>query len=283
MTATPTTPPVPAPAVLRAELPPSEDTAAPDARELLWVGASAAVALVASLLNVGETVLARWMPAAAAMNAGAAEAASASLSNALLVVGARFLPWILGLIVLTVPFSLRWMPRAYQRMLEPSLISAWTALFAGAGAAFLLGRYALWPWRWASTEPETATLLSRFMQDEQFAAVGLWAVLACLLVPMLYELFFRFATIEWLRGRGLSATMAVGVAALLFGAVPLLGYAAAPDAALRHAAFCTLFGLVLGALAVRGKRGRGLALAIFAHGAFAATELAMLLSMKAGV
>lgn len=280
MTVAPTTPPFPAPAVLRAELPPSEHTAAPDARELLWVAAAAAVVLATSLLNVGETVLARWTPVSAAMNASAADAA---LSDALLVVGARFLPWILGLLVLTVPFSLRWMPRAYQRLLEPSLVSAWTALFAGAGAAFLLGRYELWPWRWASTQPETATLLSRFMQDEHFAAVGLWAVLACLLVPMLYELFFRFAAIEWLRGRGLSTMMAVSVAALLFGAVPLLGYAAAPDAALRHAAFCTLFGLVLGTLAMRGKRGRGLALAIFAHGAFVATELAMLLGINAGV
>ena len=282
MTAASTTPPVPSPALQRADLPPSDDTAVPDSRELQWVGASAAVVLLASVLNLGEVALARLLPVAATMNAAAAESADASLIDSLLLVGARFLPWVLGLIVLTVPFSLRWMPRAYQRMLEPSLVSAWTAIFAGAGAAFLLGQYALWPWRWASTEPETSTLLSGFMRDEQFAAVGLWAVLACLLVPMLYELFFRFAAIEWLRLRGLSTTISVTVAALLFGAVPLLGYATSPDAAIRHAAFCTLFGLVLGALAVRGKRGRGLALAIFAHGAFAATELAMLLSREVG-
>jgi hypothetical protein len=94
------------------------------------------------------------------------------------------------------------------------------------------------------------------------------------LVPLLLELFFRFAAIEWLRSRGVAVNMAVVICAVAFGAVSLLGLAVDTGAALRHAAFSTLFGLVLGALVVRGKRGRGLGLAIIAHGAFASVELA---------
>jgi hypothetical protein len=146
--------------------------------------------------------------------------------------------------------------------------------------ALLLGRSGIFPWRWASTTPEVATLLTTLVVSDQVAAVALYVVLACVLVPLLTELFFRYGAIEWLRSRGLSAPTAVAVAAVAYGATFLSGLSANSDAALRHAGFGVLFGLVLGLLAVKGRRGRGLGLAIIAHGAFVAVELAVLLGVR---
>ncbi len=265
MSATPTTPPFEAPSVTRPTSPLAQVLPAPDARELRSLAIGAGLVMLASAIDIGALVMQPWLPASTA---------ALSTQDAVLIVVARFFPWIVGLIALAIPFSLRWMPRAHQRLVEPSLIAAWVTLFAAVAVAVVLGRYGLWPWRWASTNPEIASLLSNLAAQQHTAAVVLWVVMSCLLVPLLLELFFRFAALEWLKSRGVSINMAVVITAIAFGTISLLGLTVDTGAALRHAAFSTLFGLVLGAIVVRGKRGRGLGLAIIAHGAFAGVELA---------
>lgn len=265
MSATPTTPPFEAPSVTRPTSPLAQLLPAPDARELRSLAIGGALVALTAAVDVGSLVLAPWLPESVE---------NLSTQDSVFIVVARFFPWILGLIALAVPFSLRWMPRAHQRLVEPSLIAAWVTLFAAGAVAVALGRYGLWPWRWASTTPEVASLLSNFAGQQHTAAVVLWVVFSCLLVPLLLELFFRFAALEWLKSRGLTANIAVVITAVAFGSIALLGLTVDTGAALRHAAWSTLLGLVLGAIVVRGRRGRGLGLAIIAHGAFAAVELA---------
>ncbi len=246
----------------------SRSLIAPDARELWSVAVAGMVLVVAHLADAGPRLLAPWLP----------ETLAASTPvEGLAIVTARFFPWLLALVVLTVPFSLHWMPRMAQRLLEPSLVAGWVTLFGAAGTALLLGRYGLWPWSWATTVPETGTLLTRFMLAEQYVAVALWLVLACLLVPLLVELFFRFALIEFLRRRGTPVWIAVLGSAVAFGLTRLTAWTASPGPAMQQAAIATLLGVVLGTIAVRGRRGRGLGLTVIAHGTFIACELGVLL------
>ncbi len=242
----------------------------PDARELRGLALTALVVAVAHLTKLGERLHAELLPAAATTDA--------SHAGSLAVVVALFMPWLLGLGVVSVLFGARWLPRATQRLLEPSLIAAWVSVAIGAGLAWIAGRVGLWPWTWASTAPETATLLARFARGDQWVAVGAWITATCLLVPLLSELLFRLALLEWLLTRGVGAARAVATTAVAFGAMWLIaGWSASPDAAVRHALVALLAGIALGVTALRGKRGRGLGFCVLAHGAWMATEHWMLL------
>lgn len=241
----------------------------PDARELGSLAATAAVVAIAHAADAGERLLADRLPTVWT---------DATTVDALLVVAVQFMPWLLGLVVLSALYALGWLPRAHERLLEPSLIASWIAVFVGAGAAWVAGSFGLWPWTWTSTSPETATQLARFVSGEQWIALGAWLALACVLVPLLSELFFRLALLEWLHARGSSPMVAIGLSAATFGVVWLAaGWSASPDAALRHALVAAVAGVALGVTAVRGSRGRGLGLCVVAYGAWLGTEHWMLL------
>jgi hypothetical protein len=240
----------------------------PDARELRSVFAVAATVIVAHLLSLGPLLLDRWLPATLA---------SATPQETLFVVAANFFPWLLGQLVLTFAFTRRWLPRAHERLLEPSVIASWVTLAGAAGVALLLGRAELWPWAWASTAPQTSVLITQFVASEHYLALGLWFICACLIVPLITELFFRFAVVEYLLQRGVVWFKAAAISGLLFGATYLTAAFAAPIPALQRAGIATVLGIVLGIIAIRGRRGRGLGLALIAHGTFVAFELGVLI------
>jgi hypothetical protein len=241
----------------------------PDTREIGGVALAAASVVIAHAASLGERVAAPWL---------SDSAGAATQTHALLLVAAHFAPWLIGLVIVSVLFALRWVPRMHQRVLEPSLIAAWVTVMASAGVAWLAMRYGVWPPTWLTTSPETATQLGRFWAADQTVAVGAWLAMSCLLVPLLSELFLRHALLWWLQGRGLPAWGAVACSAAVFGlAWFAAGVQAAPEAALRHGLVAGIGGLALGTLAVRGARGRGLGLAVLAFGAWMATEAWMLL------
>ncbi len=242
--------------------------AGPDARELRSVFAVAATVVVAHVLSLGPLLLDRWLPATLA---------GATPQETLFVVAASFFPWLLGQLVLTFAFTRRWLPRAHERLLEPSVIASWVTLAASAGVALLLGRAELWPWAWASTAPQTGVLITQFVASEHYLALGLWFICACLIVPLITELFFRFAVVEYLLQRGLVWFKAVAISGVLFGATYLTAVIASPIPSLQRAGIATVLGMVLGIIAIRGKRGRGLGLALIAHGTFVAFELGVLI------
>jgi len=245
------------------------DLLAPDARELGGVAVAAVVVGVAHLTGLAERLAAPWL---------GVSGSHAAQTDALLLVAARFAPWLLGLSIVSVLFALRWLPRMQQRVLEPSLVASWVTVLAATGTAWLAMRSGIWPMTWMTTTPESATLLGRFWAADQLLAVGAWLTISCLLVPLLSELFLRHAMLSWLQGRGLSTWSAVACTAVLFGGAWFLaGVRAAPDAALRHGLVAFVGGLALGALAVGGSRGRGLGLCVVAHGAWMATEAWLLL------
>ena len=135
-----------------------------------------------------------------------------------------------------------------------------------------------WPWEWASTTPETASLLTRFMLAGDYVAVALWLVGACLLVPIVLELVFRFALLEFLEQRGQSHHGGRGDVVVALRRHRTSCPCAPPRARhCTHAAVATVLGALLGIVAVRGRRGRGLGLAIIAHGSFVAVQLAVLI------
>jgi hypothetical protein len=268
MTAPSTSPPLGAPAVTAPSGTISRAQFGPDARELRSVFAVAATVVVAHVLNLGPLLFDRWLPTSLA---------SATPQETLFVVAASFFPWLLGQVVLTFAFSRRWLPRAHERLLEPSVIASWVTLAGAAGVALLLGRAELWPWAWASTAPQTGVLITQLVTNEQYLALGLWFICACLIVPLITELLFRFAIIEYLTQRGITWLKAVAISAVLFGATYLFTVFAAPGASLQQAGIATVLGVVLGIIAVRGRRGRGLGLALIAHGTFVAFELGVLI------
>ncbi len=240
---------------------------APDARELVCVASIATIVAIAQLFEFGPRLLAPWLPTSNS---------SATAVQALVLVAARFGGWLLGAFALSIVFSLRWMPRAHQRLLEPSLIASWVTLAAAVLTALALNRIGAWPWTWASSSPDVAVTLTALARSDHYLAIGLWLVCACLIVPLLVELFFRHAMIEFLRSRGFSSVLSVAISAAAFATTFLVTWPRVADAALQHAGVALVLGIALGTLAVRGKRGRGLGLAIIAHGAFVATELGVL-------
>lgn len=245
------------------------DLSAPDAREVGALAIAGAAVALAHLAGLGERIAASWITTAGS---------DTTQADALLLVAARFAPWLAGLAIVSLLFALRWLPRMQQRMLEPSLVAAWVTVIAAGGAGWLAMRSGVWPLTWLTTAPETATLLGRFWSADQMLAVALWLAMSCVLVPMLSELFLRHALLTWLMGRGLSAWSAIGCSAVVFGVAWFVaGVQAAPDAALRHALVASVGGVALGALAVHGSRGRGLGLCVVAHGAWMATEAWLLL------
>jgi len=242
---------------------------APDAREIGGLAVAAATVALAYAASVGERLATPWLTTAGGEPVQA---------DALLLVAARFAPWLLGLAVVSTLFTMRWLPRMQQRLLEPSVVASWVTALAAAGAAWLATSSGLWPATWLTTTPATATLLARFWSADHLLAVGAWLVMSCLLVPLLSELFLRHALLSWLQARGLATWMAVACTAVVFGLGWFVaGVQASPDAALRHGLVAFLGGLALGTLAVRGSRGRGLGLCVVAHGSWMATEAWLLL------
>lgn len=247
---------------------PVVDELTPDGRELLCIAAAGAVSVGAVATNVGPRVLAQWLPI---------DLATATPAESVMLVAAQFFPWMLALAVLSIPFSLRWLPRVNARLLEPSLIAAWVTVACAAGVTYVLGTSGVWPWNWGAASAEAADVVSHLFATEQFVPLGLWLVGACLLVPIVLELLFRFALLEFLRQRGLSDARAIGVSALAFGAFSLRFWVSPDASALQQVAVAAGLGAVLGAMVVYARRGRGLGLAILAHGTFAAVQLAVLL------
>ncbi len=268
MTAPSTSPPLGAPAVTAPSGTISRAQIAPDARELRSVFVVAATVIVAHVFNAGPLLFERWLPTTLS---------TATPQQTLFVVAASFFPWLLGQLVLSFAFSRRWLPRAHERLLEPSVIASWVTLAGAAGVALFLGRAELWPWAWASTAPETGVLITQFVTSQHYLALGLWFVCACLIVPLITELFFRYALIEYLILRGVTWLKAVVISAVLFGATYLMAVFSAPVPSLQQAGIATVLGVVLGTIAVRGRRGRGLGLALIAHGTFVAFELGVLI------
>lgn len=242
---------------------------APDPREIGGLAVAALAVVVGYVTGLGERMVAPWLPAAPG---------AMTQADALLLVAARFAPWLLGLAIVSVLFGRRWLPRMQQRMLEPSLVASWLTVLVSAGLAWLAMQSGIWPLPWQTTTPETLTLLTRFTASGQMLAVVAWVALACLLVPLLSELFLRHALLSWLQTRGVSARVAVIASAVLFGAAWfVVGVQASPAAAVRHGLVACVGGLALGALAVYGARGRGLGLCVLAHGAWMATAMWLLL------
>lgn len=242
---------------------------APDAREIRVLALTAAAVAVAHAASIGARIGGQWLPPADDVFTQA---------DALLLVARRFAPWLLGLAMLTIGMALRWLPRLQQRLREPSVVASWVTLFASVAVAWLAMRTALWPLTWMTTTPESATLLTRFWSADHMLAVGAWLAVTCLVVPLLSELFLRHALLAWLQARGVSTWVAVACTAVVFGlAWFVAGVQASPDAALRHGLVAGAGGLVLGALAVQGSRGRGLGLCVVAHAAWLSTEAWLLL------
>jgi hypothetical protein len=242
---------------------------APDARELGGLASAAALVALAHAVSLGERLGARWL---------SGSVGALTQSDALLLVAARFSPWLLGLAVVTVLFALRWLPRMQQRLLEPSVVASWVTVIVAASVAWGAIASGVWPATWLTTTPSTATLLTRFWSADQLWAVGAWLAMSCLLVPLLSELFLRHALLAWLQARGFATWMAVaGTAAVFALGWFVAGVQASPDAALRHGLVALVGGLALGTLAARGARGRGLGLCVLAHGAWMATEAWLLL------
>lgn len=258
-------PPLDAPPTPIARRRPPAPGVGPDRRETLGLAAVGGLVAMAHLASLGERLVGPLVRSPAAEPPDA--------TQALLVAVARTLPWLLGVVGLGALFALRWMPRAHQRLVEPSLIAGWVSFVAGAGTCWLLGRAGVWPWTWTTTSPETASLLTRFVGAEQVVPVALLVLVLCLVIPLLSELVFRHALLEGLRARGHPAWRAVLLSAVAFGALWLLaGWSASPSAALRQALVATLAGLALGAVAVRSPRGRGLGLCVLAHMAWMSAD-----------
>jgi len=267
MTVVNTTPPLGAPTTTSSAVSTAPNVSAPDSRELSSIAVVTALVAAAQLTDFGPWVLASWLPGSLA---------AVTPMQSLALVCARFGGWLLGAIALSIVFSLRWTPRLHQRLLEPSLIASWVTLAAAVAVALTLNRFGAWPWTWASTAPDIAVAISAFANNQHYLAIGLWLVCACLIVPLLTELFFRHAVIEFLRRQGVSSALAVAIASVTFAASYIATWPWVAGAVLQHAGVTLVLGAVLGTLAVRGKRGRGLGLAIIAHGAFVATELGVL-------
>ena len=241
---------------------------APDPRELWSIAAVAALVAVVQFAHLGPQLLSPWLPLSPD---------NASTAQSIVLVAARFCGWLLGAIALSLVFSLRFTPRAHQRLLEPSLIASWVTLAAAVAVALTLNRVGAWPWTWASTVPDVAVAISALAMHEHYLAIGLWLVCACLIVPLLTELFFRHVVIESLQRQGVSSVLAVAISSVCFAATYIATWPWVAAASLQHAGVALVLGAVLGTLAVRGKRGRGLGLAIIAHGTFVATELGVLI------
>lgn len=217
---------------------------------------------------------------------------SGTLLSSLAAVSARFFPWLIGAVLLTAAFSLRWLPRVHRRLLEPSLIAAWIAAACGAVMAFGLNRVGIWSWTWSTVSPDVASSLSLLLSRGHYVAIGLWLVCACLVSPLLIELFFRHALLEQLRQSGMSTLFAVLLTSVAFAAAYLGIWILIPGGGSLHsdagtlirlALLLLLFGVILGTVAAVGKRGRGLALAVIAHATFVTCELGTLLrSLAAG-
>lgn len=267
MTVVNTSPPLGAPTLTSSAFSAAPDLLAPDARELWSIAAVAALVMAGQLADIGPKLLSTWLPESLAV---------VSPVQSLALVASRFGGWLLGALAVSVVFSLRWAPRAHQRLLEPSLIASWVTLAAAVAVALALNGIGAWPWFWASTSPDIAVVISALARDEHYLAIGLWLVCACLVVPLLLELVFRHAVIEALKRRGISAGLSVLVSSACFSLLYLTGWPLVADASLQHAGVALLLGAILGTMAVRGNRGRGLGLAIIAHGAFVATELGVL-------
>lgn len=263
------TPSFEAPIVAAPSRRPTREIPAPERRELVGLGVAAGVVALGQALSIGGRLLGGTL---------STDPAQLAPGDGLLVVAVRAMPWLLGLVVISALFALRRLPRAHQRLLEPSLIAGWVTVAASGASVLLLGRYGVWPWTWATTSPETASLLARFLEQQQFLAFSALVAVICLLVPLLSELFFRFALLEGLRARGQSTGLAIALSALAYGLFWfVLGWRAAPGAALQQAAVAALAGAVLGTIAVRGLRGRGLGLCVLAHIAWMAADTYMLL------
>ena len=232
----------------------------PDRRELLGLAGLAGLVAMAHATSLGSRIIGPMV------SSPVLTGSAAGPSDALLVVIARTLPWLLGVLGLGALFALRWMPRAHQRLVEPSLIAGWVSFVAGAASAWALGLVGAWPWTWTTTAPETATLLARFVATGQAVPASLLLLVLCLVGPLLSELVFRHALLEGLRARGYATWQAVMLSAVAFGALWLVaGWSASPVAAAQQAAVATVAGVALGTVAVRAPRGRGLGLCVLAH------------------
>ena len=240
----------------------------PDSRELACVAFSGVVAVTAVATGAGQRALATWLPS---------DLATATPAEVVVLVVAQFFPWLLALAVLSVPFALRWLPRVNARLLEPSLIAAWVTVALAAGTTWLLGTSGIWSWSWGATTAGAADAVTHLYRTEQFVPLGLWLVGACLLVPIVLELLFRFALLEFLRQRGLADGVAIAVSALAFGAFSLRFWASPGASVLQQIAVASVLGAILGAVVVYARSGRGLGLVILAHGSFVAVQLAVLL------
>ncbi|MCU0616580.1 MAG: CPBP family intramembrane metalloprotease [Gemmatimonadaceae bacterium] len=265
MSATPPLPPLDAPPSPTVRRPTTAAAPAPEHREVLALGALGAVVALAHLASLGERligpVLTRDTPAVSSAGAAA------------LVVVANSLPWLLGVIGLGAVYGLRLMPRAHQRLVEPSLIAGWVSVVVGGAGAWVLGRLGVWPWTWTTTAPETATLLTRFAVDAHVAAAGLQLVVICLMIPLLSELVFRHALLERLRAAGHPTWRAIALSSVAFGLWWLAaGWSASPAAAAQQALIATLAGAALGVVAVYARRGRGLGLCVLAHMAWMSAD-----------
>jgi len=267
MTVLHTSPPLGAPTITSSAMPTAPDVLAPDSRELGSIAAVAVLVAAAQLADIGPRVLTMWLPESLA---------AVTPAQSVALVAARFGGWLLGAIALSIVFSLRWTPRAHQRLLEPSLIASWVTLATAVAVALTVNRVGAWPWTWASTAPDVAVAISALAKTEQYLAIALWLVCACLIVPLLTELIFRHAVIEFLRRQRVSSVLAVAISSVTFAVTYATAWPFVAGAALQHAGLALVLGAVLGTLSVRGKRGRGLGLAIIAHGAFVATELGVL-------
>lgn len=239
----------------------------PDRRELLCLAAAATLGVTAALTGLGPRLLATWVPT---------PVDAASPAYAALGVIARFFPWLVALGTISVAYTGRWMPRMHQRLLEPSLLAAWLTAAVAGGLSYALGVTGAWPWTWASTSPDTLSIVTQFVVTRSYLSLALWGVGAVLLVPIVLELVFRYGLLEFLRRRGVGDGVAIALSSIAFGATFLAPWATAPAAALRHALLATVLGAALGVLVIRAKRGGGLGLVILAHVAFAAVPLAVL-------
>jgi hypothetical protein len=265
MSVTPPLPPLDAPSTPTVRRQSAAVAPPPERREVLALGALGATVALAHLASLGERligpVLTQGTPAVS--SAGAAT----------LVVVANTLPWLLGVIGLGALYGLRLMPRAHQRLVEPSLIAGWVSVVAGGASAWLLGRLGAWPWTWTTTAPETATLLTRFAVDTHYVAAGLQLIVLCLMIPLLSELVFRHALLEQLRASGHPTWRAIALSSLAFGLWWLVaGWSASPAAAAQQALIATVAGAALGVVAVHARRGRGLGLCVLAHMAWMSAD-----------
>ena len=265
MSVTPPLPPLDAPPSPTVRRQAASAAPAPERREVLALGALGATVALAHLASVGERLI------GPILSQGSPTVSSASAE--VLVVVANSLPWLLGVLGLGALYGLRLMPRAHQRLVEPSLIAGWVSVVVGGAAAWLLGRVGAWPWTWTTTSPKTATLLTRFAVDAQFVPAGVQLIVICLVIPLLSELVFRHALLEGLRAAGHPVWRAIALSSAAFGLWWLLaGWSASPGAAAQQALIATVAGAALGLVAVQARRGRGLGLCVLAHMAWMSAD-----------